>query len=65
MVTGDKKVSLNEVDPLFVKMLIAYEDQRFYEHFGVDFKAIARASKNLLLNRKGCIWCVYNNHAVS
>ena len=47
-----QKVSLNEVDPLFVKMLIAYEDQRFYEHLGVNFKAIARASKNLLLNRK-------------
>jgi penicillin-binding protein 1C len=32
-----------QVDPLFVKILIAYEDQRFYQHPGVDPLALARA----------------------
>lgn len=36
-------VSLDEVDPQFLKMLLAYEDKRFYEHGGVDFVAMARA----------------------
>ncbi|MGH6994082.1 MAG: transglycosylase domain-containing protein, partial [Stellaceae bacterium] len=35
--------SVKDVDPLFVKMLLAYEDKRFYEHDGVDPEAMARA----------------------
>ncbi|PIE07468.1 MAG: penicillin-binding protein 1C [Rhodobacterales bacterium] len=31
------------VDPLFVEMLVAYEDKRFYRHNGVDFRAVLRA----------------------
>lgn len=38
------KVSLDEVDPLYIKMLIAYEDKRFFSHRGVDFIALLRAS---------------------
>lgn len=35
--------SANEVDPLYRRMLIAAEDQRFETHFGVDPLAVARA----------------------
>jgi len=31
------------VDPRFIAMLIAYEDKRFYDHSGVDLRAMARA----------------------
>ncbi len=33
-----------DVDPQFVKMLVAYEDQRFFEHKGVDPWALMRAA---------------------
>ncbi len=33
----------DEVSPLYLKMLIANEDRRFYSHPGVDFKALGRA----------------------
>ena len=39
-----------EVDPQFIKMLIAYEDQRFYDHFGVDVQALGRSAWQLLTN---------------
>ncbi|KEO61254.1 penicillin-binding protein 1C [Thioclava indica] len=32
------------VDPRYLKLLIAYEDQRFYSHDGVDLRAFARAA---------------------
>lgn len=32
-----------DVDPLYIKMLIAAEDERFYQHGGVDILAIGRA----------------------
>ena len=32
-----------DVDPLYLKMLIAYEDKRFASHYGVDPRAMARA----------------------
>jgi len=34
---------VSEVDPLFIKILIAYEDKRFFSHFGVDPFALVRA----------------------
>ena len=37
-------VELASVDPEFVKMLVSYEDQRFFSHAGVDPWAIARAA---------------------
>ena len=36
-------LTLEEVPPLYVKMLIAYEDKRFYSHPGVDPIALSRA----------------------
>ena len=38
----------NEVDPKYLKMLIAYEDRRFWSHPGVDAFALARALFDVL-----------------
>ena len=42
---GRVRLSLQpaDVDPDFISMLIAYEDKRFYEHQGVDPRALLRA----------------------
>ena len=37
---------LEEIDPRFVKALIAVEDKRFYNHSGVDVPAIGRAMRS-------------------
>lgn len=37
------RATIDEVDPLFVRMLVAYEDKRFFRHGGVDVLAMARA----------------------
>jgi penicillin-binding protein 1C len=36
-----------DVDPTYLKLLLAYEDQRFYSHGGVDPLAVARAAFQL------------------
>jgi penicillin-binding protein 1C len=35
---------LDDVDPRYLKMLLAYEDGRFYEHGGIDPEAMLRAA---------------------
>lgn len=39
-----------DVDPQFVRMLVAYEDQRFWQHGGVDLLALGRASLQFITN---------------
>ncbi len=36
-------VTVDEVDPRYFSLLFAYEDKRFYQHRGVDWRAMARA----------------------
>lgn len=36
-------VGLNEIPDLLKKAFIAAEDERFYRHFGIDFRAVLRA----------------------
>ncbi|MBP0483205.1 penicillin-binding protein 1C [Sagittula sp. M10.9X] len=36
-------VTPDQVDPLFYRMLVAYEDKRFWDHPGVDILAVTRA----------------------
>ncbi|MBY5780274.1 penicillin-binding protein 1C [Rhizobium leguminosarum] len=44
------KTTVPEVDPQFLRMLIAYEDQRFYDHGGIDPWALGRAAMQLVSN---------------
>lgn len=37
------EVKYNEISPDLIKALVATEDQNFYEHSGIDAKAVARA----------------------
>lgn len=41
-------VDIKDVDPRFIKMLLAYEDKRFFSHVGVDPVAMVRAAGQLL-----------------
>lgn len=36
-------ITAADVDPRFLTMLVAYEDQRFHEHKGIDARALMRA----------------------
>jgi penicillin-binding protein 1C len=38
------ETALADVDPLYIKMLLAYEDARFFKHGGVDLRAGLRAA---------------------
>ncbi|MBN8631217.1 MAG: transglycosylase domain-containing protein, partial [Rhodobacterales bacterium] len=40
----------DKVDPLYLRMLLAYEDKRFYQHAGVDPKSVIRAGLQALWN---------------
>lgn len=44
------KTSVEDVDPQFIRMLVAYEDQRFFEHRGIDVVAMGRAAIQFLTN---------------
>jgi penicillin-binding protein 1C len=41
--------TIHDVDPRYLKMLIAYEDGRFYDHSGVDLRALIRAGSQWLM----------------
>lgn len=43
-------VEAANVDPLFVRMLLAFEDKRFFAHAGVDFLALLRAAGQFVAN---------------
>ncbi|MGI9571679.1 MAG: penicillin-binding protein 1C, partial [Desulfobulbia bacterium] len=45
-------VKLEGVDKGLIDMLIAYEDKRFYRHWGVDPFAIMRAASQMIWNQK-------------
>ena len=40
--------NLQKIDPLYLKMLLNYEDKRFFSHFGVDVLSLIRASYQLV-----------------
>jgi len=42
--------TVESVDPRYVAALVAYEDKRFFEHSGVDMRALARALWQLVRN---------------
>ena len=43
-----EQVDISDIDPELIDVLVAYEDQRFWEHKGVDLRAIFRAAANAL-----------------
>ena len=45
------RASVDDVDPRFIKLLLAYEDRRFYTHHGFDPRAMARAAAQLIRER--------------
>ena len=46
-------VSCDELPPYLIQALIATEDERFYEHSGIDFRAVLRAVvKRVLMRQK-------------
>ncbi|MCY1127835.1 penicillin-binding protein 1C [Frigidibacter sp. RF13] len=47
---GRWRLDPGPVDPLFLKMLVGFEDGRFYSHSGIDPMAIARAGLQALWN---------------
>ncbi len=44
------KTSARDINPEFIKLLITYEDQRFWTHPGIDIRALLRASAQLVSN---------------
>lgn len=44
------RVTMAEVDPTYIDMLVAYEDKRFWRHSGVDPRAMLRALWQALMN---------------
>lgn len=44
--------TVDDVDPLYIKMLLAAEDERFYHHWGVDSFAIIRALMQNVQNKQ-------------
>lgn len=40
-------VEYNDISPIMIKTLIATEDERFYQHFGIDFQGVLAAMKDM------------------
>lgn len=48
-----KSIDYNKISPYVINALIATEDERYYEHAGVDFRGIARALKGAATGADG------------
>lgn len=44
--------SVQKLDPGYIRMLLAFEDQRFYDHIGVDPLAMMRALSQMIIHHK-------------
>lgn len=45
-------IKYEEVDSMFYRILIDTEDERFYNHWGIDFHGMAGAAKDFIVHRK-------------
>src|SRR5690606_13864652 len=43
-------IEIGEVPPLFIEAVLAAEDDRFYQHHGVDITGLTRAASQLLVS---------------
>ena len=41
-------VSYDEINPLLIKALVSTEDERYYDHSGIDFRSIPRVVMGVL-----------------
>ncbi len=46
---ADAPLAIEEIPPAFIHATLAAEDQRFYQHGGVDIRAICRAARDSVL----------------
>lgn len=46
------KTNASDVDSEYIKLLISYEDQRFWSHSGIDPRAMIRAALQLITNQR-------------
>lgn len=44
-------VTLDEITPYLQNAIVSVEDERFYEHFGIDLRGIARAAVTTIKNK--------------
>ncbi len=44
-------VTYKEISPILIKTLISTEDERFYQHFGIDFQGVFAAIKDMTKGR--------------
>ena len=52
-ITNDEDyVNLEDIDKEYINAVIAVEDKRFYEHFGIDLYSIGRALLNNIENQE-------------
>ncbi|MCQ2975367.1 MAG: penicillin-binding protein [Bacteroidales bacterium] len=45
-------VKYNEISPLLIETLVATEDERFYNHHGIDIQGIISASADVLMGKR-------------
>ncbi|SFV59246.1 Multimodular transpeptidase-transglycosylase [hydrothermal vent metagenome] len=45
-------IDIEEIDPHYIDMLLAFEDRNFYSHYGVDILAMLRAISQLIANQR-------------
>jgi penicillin-binding protein 1C len=45
-------IDADNVDPTYLKILFAFEDQRFYRHIGIDIRSVLRVATEVLRYRK-------------
>ena len=43
-------VTYEEIPPMLVKALVSTEDERFYDHFGIDFQGVFAAVKDMIVH---------------
>ena len=43
-------VEYDEISPILINTLVCTEDERFYEHFGIDFKGLFSAAKDYVVH---------------
>lgn len=51
--TGGEALSLKEISPWIPKAVVAIEDRRFYDHYGVDPVGIGRAMLTNIIHNRG------------